>query len=238
MVLSQVRTWRENSQGVGERDKLVYGIPYAAFKVLGVLLQSHSASEMNEFKGFVVAHAGEASADVLSELNINIFWTELLNAYKAGEIPRGCFRVEVTRLEHAPQRPAQTKCGQMGMNSGWNSYTLYIDPAATLSGLQLFLTKQRASIPLKQKDLRDQLSKNPYWVQGKHRKRFNLDSKGAGATACWAVELDSHPMGYQMVPDDEYDDYISPEDLKGEDPRVGELYLIVNEVYAREGVKE
>lgn len=234
LVLSQVRTWRENSQGVGERDKLVYGIPYAAFKVMSVLLQSHSAAEMAEFKNFVVAHAGEASADVMSELNINIFWTELLNAFKQGAIPEGCFRVEVTRVNFAPQRPNQTRCGMMGQGSGWNSYKLYIDPAATLSALQLFLTKQRATIPLKLKDLRDQLSKNPYWVQGKHRKRFNLENKGAGSTACWCIDLDSHPMGYSMVSDAEYDAYIHPHSTDPDDPRVGELYLIVNAVNQRE----
>lgn len=232
------QTWRENSQGVSERDKLVYGVPYAAFRALALLLRSHSGEEIAAFRQFVIGHAGEASEDVNSDLNINIFWTELLNAYKAGEVPRGCFRVECTQKAHAPQRPEQVKCGQFGQERGWRSYTLYMDPSATLSALQLFLTKQRASIPLKQKDLRDQLSKNPYWKNGPHAKRFNLDNSGAGVTKGWCIELDTHPMGYQMVSDEDYDRYIHPDSVTGDDPRMGELYLIVNEVWAKEVKRE
>lgn len=224
LTLRLLKTWRETAQGVSERDKLVYGVPYAAFTAMAHLLQSHSAQELQELKQFTIRHAGEASADVVSELNINVFWTELLNAFKAEAVPLNCFRVERRDLEHAPGRPNQKR---------WASFKLYIDPDATLSKLSEFLSRQRSSLPLKRKDLRDQLSKNAFWIEGKLRKRFNLGASGAPPLPCWGIKLDEHPQGYQPCTDEEHDRWLMADRDEG-DPRLGELYLIVDAVWRKE----
>jgi hypothetical protein len=239
LVLRNLQTYREASDmaGVNERDKMVHGVSYSSWLALVEMLQSHSAAEAHEFRRFMLSHAREASVDVVSELNINVFWTDLIVAFKAGEIPLSCFRLQWTSLECPPgYLPDQTTQGR------WASYRLFIDPEATLSALQIYLTKARQQITLKRKDLRDQLSRNEYWIEGQHRLRFG---HCGATTAAWGFNIDKHPLGYNKVTDAEHNAFLmntraSDMDHPGEsvDRRLGDLYTIVKAVEKEELKRE
>jgi hypothetical protein len=82
-------------------------------------------------------------------------------------------------------------------------------------------------MPLSRKDLRDQLSREPYWIGGKLRKRFG---PGMAVKACWGIELDRHPLGYHRVSDQEFLDWVGLGlEARAErgDPRKGPLFGII-----------
>ncbi len=227
-LLRFLESWRENpaAAGMEERNKLVHGVSFAAFKAMACLLQSHSGEEMGLLQKALLAHAREAGVDVVSELNINVFWTDLITAFKADAVPKSCFRIEWDNVEHPPGAPAQ---------GHWPTFRLFIDPDQTLTHLQMFLTKSRSQISLKRKDLRDQLSRNPYWIEGKHSKRFIFGDSRA-TTKCWGIEVDKHPLGYQPVSDEQYDAMLFK--AHEGDPRKGDLFVIVDAILKMEKDRE
>jgi len=79
---------------------------------------------------------------VTSETNINIFWTDLVTAVKAGEIPIDCFKVERELTDHPPRANSKNAAGAY-VQGRWNSYKLFMDPDPMISALQIFLTKAR-----------------------------------------------------------------------------------------------
>src|SRR5690606_28021179 len=135
------------------------------------LIGAFAVEECGEFETFVMKHSKSASTDAASEANIKVFCDELLHALKAGETSADEFLIEYEPLPHAPDRPNQT--------GSWKSYRLYIDPEATSDQLQHYLTRKRAFLPLKRKDLRDQLSKNEDWIDGKITRRMGPSGKKA-----------------------------------------------------------
>jgi hypothetical protein len=212
--------------GMNEREKRVYGIDWAAFEAMnGLMGSAFDTKQMGGFLNFMVATAKSSSADVVSETNINVFFSELLTAFKAGAIPEACFKTMSEHKPHPPGAPEQA--------GGWREYKLYMDPDSTISALQIYLTKGRSTVPLRRKDLRDQLSKNAYWIAGKLRQRFG---DGDEVTACWGFDLDKHPLGYQPVPQKDYE-YLLLHPGEG-DPRKGPLFAIVNAVEKRERESE
>ncbi len=221
IVMASLAEWKKTPElaCINERDKLVHGVAYCAWRGMEALLGSHGPEAIAEFRKFMLAHSRAASADVASELNINVFWTDLLNAWKAEAIPDSCFRVEREYASFPPGAPQQGR---------WEKVTLYIHPEFTMAALQQYLTKQHAVVTLKRKDLRDQLSKQRYWKGGEHKKRFGA----SGATAhCWAILLDEHHLGYQPSSDEAWTQFLTRPD-EG-DPRTGDLYTIVDELIAR-----
>jgi len=89
--------------------------------------------------------------------------------------------------------------------------------------MKIFLGKQRVPMPLNQKDLQDQLSKNPYWVPS-CKKRL----KSVGNIWCWGVNLDLHPFGLQQATSEQLEAYFTDDSLG--DPRQGELFAIVSKL--------
>jgi hypothetical protein len=213
--------------GVNERERMVHGIDFASWMALNAILESHDAPEANAFKAFMVAHAKGSAADVSSETNIMIFLTDLLTAYKAEAIPDTCFKLESDHCSNPPGRPNQ--------KTGWRNYKLYIDPEPTISAIRTFLAKQRSDITLRRKDLRDQLSKMPFWVEpakGKQlKKRFRQG--GSGGTPAWGFDLDKMgELGYLPCSDEEVQDYLL--DANQGDPRKGPFFAIVDAIEGRE----
>jgi hypothetical protein len=225
-VMKLLAIFREKTAVANERVKLVHGIPYAAFIAMADLLESELASQTSELRKHAGAMAGEAAMDVSSDMNINVVWTQIVTAFKAEEIPASCFRLAWSNKDHPPGRPKQNM-------DKWKSCRLYMDVDQTLSALAMYLTKQRSQIALKRNDLRDQFSKEPYWVPGKHRQRFG---RGREQTACWCFDVDKHPLGYLMCSDEEYEHYIM--NVAAGDPRKGELFSIVHAIEEEERKKQ
>jgi len=226
LVMKHLDSWM--AEDIDPRAKTSNGVSYASWMAMVELLQKHfpvmAAKEAGQFREFMLAHTLASAVDVASETNINVFWTDLMPAVKAGAIPPECFRLEWEGRDHPPG--AANKNGEHYTQGRWRSYRLYIEPDALLAQLQIFLSKQRANVGLRRKDLRDQLSKEDYWLQtsGKLRKRFGKGS--AGGVNCWGIDLDKHPLGYIPITDEEYDQYLL--NVESGDPRKGPLFDLVD----------
>jgi hypothetical protein len=218
--------WSEQP-GLTQRTKTAFGIPYAAFTAMAVMLESHTGDELMEFRKHTVESASAAAADVSAETNVNVFLSDMITAWKAGEINPDAFRLHWTTSEAPPGAPGQGR---------WNSYDLYLDPDAVLSSVQLFLSKQRSTSGLKRKDLRDQLSREPYWINGRHDLRFIHSSKQYVAKA-WGLRIDlmPEPFGYQRITQEQYEHYLTHAgDEMRADPRKGDIFAIVDAMRDKE----
>ncbi len=219
--------------GVNEREKMVHGIDWAAWQAMNDLLGAFTAEEAGKFDEFLLEHMRHAGKDVTADTNINVFWTHLMSAFNEGDIAPDLFRVESELADY----PA----GVM-----WGRKKLFFEPEGVISALAAFLRKRGETLPLRRNDLRDQLSKERYWLPGQHKKRF-LSGQSGGITA-WGVDLDKHPLGRQEVDEAAWqaalDDrqkalpggfptHIGPE-FKDGDPRCGPLFAIVEKVEQRQ----
>jgi hypothetical protein len=227
------RGWLKKSalSGLDDREKKVHGVAYAGLVAMASMLEAATDLNLPEFEVFMMEHAEKSAQDVTSETNINVFWADLLTAFKAGALPVvKCFRVMRNFAEHPPGADHKTESGKY-IQSGWTSYELYFDPDLVISSMQIYLQKARSAVVLKRKDLRDQLAANSYWIptqteaDGKVKKlRLRIDGE---MVAAWGVRLDLHPLGYQPASDAEYEQYLLRKDEEG-DPRKGSLYGIVD----------
>ncbi len=224
-TLEVLKLWEKEE--IDPRLKIVHGVAYASFMAMAQMTNAFSVDELNALRAFVLSHSRLAESDVKSETNINVFWDELLNAWKAGEVSADSFKVVYNRLPCPPNWPNQ--------NGGWKEAILYFDPDAVIDQLMIYLTRKRAILPLKRKDLRDQLSKNEYWIDGKITMRLGPPGKMAQMKV-WGISLDRHPLGRQDITDDQYHEWLmrraQDDDESGEDddPRHGPLYSIVSGV--------
>lgn len=214
-------------ENIDPRLQVVHGVGYASWMAMVELLGSHSGEEVEAFKRHMLDNSKRATEDVQSDLNVNVFIQDLITAWNAREIPAQCFRVESQYLEHAPDEPNQLN---------WESYTLYIHPENAIAALQIWLRKQNASIVLKRKDLRDQLSKNDFWVKpeggdGICRKRFSRVEGRMATCVAWGIKVDKHPLGYQRQ-SDEVMKVASTTLAKQGDPRKGPLFMLIEGVLA------
>lgn len=227
-TLRFINDWRKNPiSGVkNDREKIVLGIAYGAWMATCALLQSHGATDTTAFKQFAISHLQSASEDVVGETNVTIFWNTFITCWKAGAIPRSCVKVKGELTEHPPGMP------DLG---AWTSYTLYIEPNATLSAMQAYLSRQNGTLVLSRSDLRDQMKPLPY---------FHLASKDANGIAkylcirfgtgkdsssmrAWGIDLDLHPYGLQRdATREDYDKFLMNDSLG--DPRKGALFVIVH----------
>ena len=178
--------------------------------------------------------------DVASETNVNVFIQDLIVAYDEGAIGNDCFKVESLRMDHPPGSPNQ---------GPWMAHTLYVNFYQALSALGIYLRKGNLNLPLQAKDLRDQLSRNDFFIKlGKENnyqilKKFGAAGKQTNHSA-WGVVVDKHPLGTRQVSDEEYElallptrdrklDAIGPVFVEG-DPRKGPLFSIVEGWLAEE----
>lgn len=188
------------------------------------------------FEHAMMVMTTQAVRDVKEEVNINLFWQSLMNAWNVGVFGKGleaqkCFRamgVVTGAPPDAPgQRPEMTE-GKYHLRP-WVSYKLYMDFNTVLARMGEYLAKQRERLPLSQRDLRDQLSKNEYWVPGEWKQRMPPSSKAP--TRCWCIDVDKHPLGYQKVSDADLELSRQGSPLsEWVDPRMGDLYKIILEV--------
>jgi hypothetical protein len=145
--------------------------------------------------------------DVASATNVNVFIQDLIVAYDEGAIGNDCFKVESLRMDHPPGSPNQ---------GPWMAHTLYVSYHQALSALGIYLRKGNLSLPLRAKDLRDQLSRNDFFVKlGKENnyqisKKFGAAGKQANHSA-WGFLVDKHPLGYRQVSDEVLQAALLPE---------------------------
>lgn len=204
---------------VSARSREVYGGSYAAWRAMNELTNAYGDGAVAEFLKAMVAHTGNAAIDVVSEANVNVFWQQMVTAFKAAQIPLSCFKLARTRmLGHPPGSPNQ---------GPWTEYRLYIDPEAVISAMNIHLTRQHQQVKLNKSDLRDQFSKCSYWVPGRHDQRFGDIGRLGSVTKCWCINLDEHPLGYERITDEEYNAMRIDPEMTDSDRRRGPLYLIV-----------
>lgn len=201
------------TEDIDPRLKDSHGPAYATWMALAELLPgSATTDEMFAFQWFMLAHTKSANLDVVSETNINVFWQDLIPAVLVGEVPVDCFKLEFDPLEMPPGCATNAQ-------GRWKSWCLYIEPNALLTHLQVWLARQRGNVVLRRKDLRDQLSKEEYWLSNV-KKRFV--PVGAGGVNGWGFLVDKHPLGYTAVPDETYNKYLM--NVSEGDPRKGPLF--------------
>jgi hypothetical protein len=139
--------------------------------------------------------------------------------------------VESELVAHPPGAPNQVKYvdDEGIVRDGWKSYRLYIDVNQVLSALQIYLVKGRNTMGLRRNDLRDQLSKMPFWIDGGKKgltKWFGSGSSG-GASKAWGFALDSmRDLGRLEISDQQYHEFLS--NMAEGDPRRGPFYAIVS----------
>jgi hypothetical protein len=221
---------------INERDKMVHGIPWAAWTTFAQLLESHTPEECGAFDNFMMEHMGEASVDVASETNINVFWTDLLNAVESGGVELDCFR---------------TRCEPTEYPEGcrFQRVVLYVNPNPMLAQLAEALRKQGLPLPLRRSDLRDQLAKAGYMIDSGTVGIPMRFGKGSEVKKAWAFDLDLHPLGRQEVTLEQFraalDERAKTLEMEvgytfkdGADPRKGPLYAIVHAVERRERAQE
>ena len=212
-----------STENIDPRCRVIHGVGYASWMAMVSLLDSHTAEEVGAFKKHMIRHSRSATEDVQSDLNVHVFIQDLITAVLAGEIPPNCFLVKSELQAHAPDEPNQPN---------WLRSELYIQPDLTIASLQMSLRKQNASIVLKKKDLRDQLSKNEFWIKAKSadgilRKRFSSIEGEVAQLAAWGVEVDKHPLGYQRQSDAVMAEASKTLATEG-DPRKGPLFALVD----------
>ncbi|MBI2950361.1 MAG: hypothetical protein HYY23_22260 [Verrucomicrobia bacterium] len=206
-----------------KRSMEVHGVGYAAFVALATMLQSHSATDLEQFQTWMITHTLKAFAQVTSDLNINQIWKEICDAHtlevfgKTREELRRIFNVSKEKKPHPPDAPRQGE---------WWTCVLHFDYGALSGALEAHLRKQGRSLPLGRNDVRQQMAQNRYWIE--ERKSTRLFGR-RNPVACWSVDLDFHPLGYQAVSDEEFERW-KAEGSDGWDPRKGPLYEIVHAV--------
>jgi len=218
--------WMKNPDIRNSREKYVYGMAWASWMALCSILQSHTADEVGTLKQHAIKSLNLAMDDVRAETNVNRFWTHVYAAFKAGAIPKSCFKVKEEKCSEEP--PGMPEMGS------WISYILYIDPNALLAALQLYLMRIGEKT-LSRNDLRDQMKVMPYflptvWKDEQGNVRTLQARMGSGKdssnTKVWGIKLDEHPDGLQKNATlDDYKKWRMDDSLG--DPRKGPLFAIV-----------
>lgn len=242
---------------INEREKMVHGIDWASYRAMTDLIGGEPIENYcrtcvkvsgcqcsvcggevptKSFDDFMVEHMSRAATDVTADTNINIFWTDLIAAFNDDAIPLECFRIE-----------SEVLSGGYPAGQHWMSYSLFLEPNLTISTLAAHLRKQGSSVSLRRNDLRDQLSKNDYWIHGNIKKRFGHGL--AGGIHAWGFLLDKHPLGRQEVTKQEFEESL---DLRQKsidaavqfhtfldgDPRKGPLFAIIHKIEYRARQRE
>jgi hypothetical protein len=233
IVMEQVANWfnSEDTKNIPERSRVTYALAYASFAAASVLLESHTSQEVSAYRKFIIERASSAAEDVDSDVNVNVFVKDLIVAFKAGEIAPEFFRV--VKTTHAwPREGHDDALVNQGM---WDEVDLFMDHDSILKALQISMRYAGESVKLKEKDLRDQLSKLGFWIKPQNMR---MGKKGSMTTTnVWGFHVDLHPLGLQRNSDEIYQASLAEPDpndpgpkFKDGDPRKGVLFSIIEGV--------
>lgn len=255
-VMEALRGWVEDPEleKVEQRTRYVHGVLYAAFVSLSQMLKAHLTSDLAKYRSAVLAHCVASNAQVGDHVDVNLFWSQLLSAFKTGVF--GYTKSDLRKLFKATKRGESPHPPDVPFAEGhnpddcpqcrgpkWPSYSFYIAPQPVLDHLAKQLRAQGREIPLHIQDLGAQMSQQKYWVPPKpgygrwHKQKFGYGKDSAGsATNCWCVDVDLHDMGYTAVSDPVLrESWEAPGGLSVNredwvDPRKGDLFALIHSV--------
>lgn len=246
-----LRQWMDRAEmrDVDARARMVHGVAYAGWGAAARLFGTHGEDVLLNYRTFLDSYCRIGASESGEAVNVNQFWSDVLAAAQKdafGETPadlRRFFHVTEREVEHPPGAPTQTK-------TAWRSVKLYFLPQLVLDALRAHKRKQGLDVPLNLSDLRSQMRVRGYWVpcfkadgsvdNNGHRQRF----AGGSPQRCWCVDLDRHEMGYRPCTDEEYYRGLfrdgNPDggqwlrEDERDDPRRGDLYVLVEMLRSRE----
>lgn len=221
-----------------------YGAFAAASKMFGNVA---SASELTGFRLFLRDKCAAAAEQKESMVNVNQVLRDLISAVRENEFGdtglqmRRFFKVWVDKKDHPPGAVNVDEHGQY-VQGRWDSVTLFIDMNGVMGVLQKYLRQRGRELVLDLSDLKDQMSRRPYWSD-KNKRRLQQRFEG-GRLDCWAFDLDKMgELGYRPVSDEEYweskrnghapelpGSSTWPEPKEWVDPRKGDLFAIVEAI--------
>lgn len=226
----------------------VHGCAYGAVMAVVEMLGVPKPDEVEGFRAWLIDHTYKSVASVKESVNVNVLWQHIIDAFKQnvfGDTPydwRRYFHVMEESVPHPPGRPAQVPSTERPNFPRWVSYRLYFDYNAVLEMVAAHLRRMGRDMPVSRKDFRAQIEPHPYFIKSKHGLRQRL-GEARTPTQVWGIDMDFHPMGLQPATDEEvFEAYDSgseeyedpkqtgpydPKEWVWDDPRKGELYLIV-----------
>jgi hypothetical protein len=227
-----------------KRTVQVHGAAYAAFMAAQEMFGSRlEPTGLSKFVVFV-AHKCHISATQIEEtVNVNQFWSDAISAFRIGVFgdtvteQRRFFKVKCESVDHPPG--ADTIENGQYVQGRWKSYLLFIEPKGMLDLMRKHFRQQGKVMPLELADLREQMSRRPYFSPKKATQRFG----SSAPMNCWMIEVDNFPeLGYRRISDEEYlasrrngdnpelPDQNWPEHREWADPRKGDLFTIIEAV--------
>ena len=223
MQLRVLDSWMEDRSFAlpEERQRFVYGVAYTGFLATVNLLESHTADEVGKVKQATIDAAMRGVEDVASDIAVNQFWQDVSTLYQTGEMERNWVRFSKREVAHPPNAPRQ---------GHWQEVMMHLQPDPVISAINRMRAQGRGARGLEKKDLVAQMSSEAYWVKDKSKRRCRF-GKGSASIYCWCIRLDSHPLGYQLVSDEEwgiYQDQPEAQKARSGDPRLGELYSLMD----------
>lgn len=241
----------EEMAQLNQRSRIVHCASYGAFAALAEILGTHSVEEMNSFRGSLVKHCAEAAGAVKDQVNVNLFWRDLLDAIASPTDPFGAgsdllniFHLQEISNKDLQLPPKQlSAAGESPERYGWRSWRLSFLPGPVIEMLRRQKRLSGRDLPLDKGDLRAQMQVRPYWVTPP-AGRSNIHKKFGRASrtnqACWSIDVDKHELGYQAVTDEEFQESLYQPGKQAEgiflpgedwvDPRKGDLFSLIEKV--------
>jgi hypothetical protein len=256
-VIEIMREWirSKDMEKIDERARVVHGASFAAFTMMNRMLNSWEDSAIAEFREHIVIHSKAAVKEIHEQVNVNQFWTLLLNAHAdnafghtAGERQQ-LFKARATPSP-APSdlTPDQLRAAGEDSRKALEPTLLYLRPGPVIDMLRRYMRQQGRELALEQSDLRAQMKTRGYWVDpgqlgtaksadGVHRMKFGHGSRTP--QSCWCVDLEKHELGRRRVSDEEFQSSLFENQAKEEqksflpsdewiDPRKGDLFALVD----------
>jgi hypothetical protein len=236
-----------------DRCRGVHGLAFAGFvaaaEIFGV------KAELEAFRAWMVKHTEVSSGEVIEQVNVNVVWQHILNAFKGGSFGNCAseyaryFKAVFVKTRHPPGADTQRNGGggDFSLLPDWRSYTLYFDYRGVWDRLQEHWRHIGENPPMTCNDFRAQMQSHPYFLkpQTNNRSLYQRLSGNKSATPVWGIKLDCHPMGYSPRSDQEVleafanaasedgrESLIRSEDWV--DPRKGELFLLCHALEKKE----
>ena len=215
LTLAKMEEWLKSKETalIGPRARIVHGASFGAFSALAEILKSHPESDLQKFRNNLMQHCADAVTAVSDQVNVNLFWRELLDALASdafGESPidlLGIFHLSRREDAKSPVTECQLKAGDENATYAYPSgYRIYILPGPTIDKLRKHMRLSGRELPLSKEDLRTQMMVREYWVPSSSRKgtRKKFGPGSNQPQNCWEIDVDKHELGFQTVTDEEF----------------------------------
>ena len=250
LVVDQVGCWITDPKlaDCDARSRIVHGAAYGAFAALATLLQSHGADEMKAFREALRGHIERAQVDVRDQLYVTQFFQDLLSAEKANELGlTAAERRRYLKVVDKPEpyvSPVSPRQQELGVNPSWCAWRgklLYLSVKDVVERVMAYRRKLGLTENLSRKDLQDQMKGRPYFIETTSARRVHqIRFDGGGQETAWCIDLDLHELGFQAMPDEEFEASLRKPDgnfylsTEWQDPRKGPLFVLVDRLISRQ----